>query len=202
MSKCHIPDGLDGCSNHRGLDGCSNHCSSHRGYVRTYTVATYAYVTFHDVNGGTNNARTYIRTYVRTHVGSARERARTQERYVRTYVRACVRWNTYVRAYARAREGTHATRIRWSTYVRTDVASGATESCGSHGRERHYVRTYVLTSVRTYVRKGGRLSFLEPPLSSYRIGKSRDVRTYVRWVCIKWYSAIASNGLMYAYVIK
>ena len=150
----------------------------------------------------TTRVRIYARTYVHTWGVRGREHARKKDTYVRTYVRACVRWNTYVRAYARAREGTHATRIRWSTYVRTDVASGATESCGSHGRERHYVRTYVLTYVRTYVRKGGRLSFLEPPLSSYRIGKSRDVRTYVRWVCIKWYSAIASNGLMYAYVIK
>ena len=150
----------------------------------------------------TTRVRIYARTYVHTWGVRGREHARKKDTYVRTYVRACVRWNTYVRAYARAREGTHATRIRWSTYVRTDVASGATESCGSHGRERHYVRTYVLTYVRTYVRKGGRLYFLEPPLSSYRIGKSRDVRTYVRWVCIKWYSAIASNGLMYAYVIK
>ena len=146
--------------------------------------------------------RAYVYTYVRTYTRGECAGESTHARKIRTYVRACVRWNTYVRAYARAREGTHATRIRWSTYVRTDVASGATESCGSHGRERHYVRTYVLTYVRTYVRKGGRLSFLEPPLSSYRIGKSRDVRTYVRWVCIKWYSAIASNGLMYAYVIK
>ena len=133
----------------------------------------------------TTRVRMYVRTYVRTYTRGECAGESTHARKIRTYVRTCVRWSTYVRAYVRAKEGTHATKIRWSTYVRTDVASGATESCGSHGRERHYVRTYVRTYLRTYVRKGGRLYFLEPPLSSYRIGKSRDVHTYVRWVCTK-----------------
>ena len=130
----------------------------------------------------TTRVRIYARTYVHTWGVRGREHARKKDTYVRTYVRTCVRWSTYVRAYVRAREGTHATRIRWSTYVRTDVASGATESCGSHGRERHYVRTYL----RTYVRKGGRLFFWNP--HSVLIA-SVNQGTYGRT-----YAGSASNG--------